>query len=100
MKVQDFGAGRRPRRRGAPVDWRTTSFSGNSMQRGAALRSRRSIRWRAVSRPMFKEWARSADDILWRRSKLGLHLSAEEQEALRQFMTPDAARGKRQRVRS
>ena len=26
-----------------------------------------------------REWARSADDVLWRRSKLGLHLSAEQQ---------------------
>jgi glycerol-3-phosphate dehydrogenase len=24
-----------------------------------------------------KEWAQSADDVLWRRSKLGLHVSAE-----------------------
>ena len=30
-----------------------------------------------------KEWARSSDDMLWRRSKLGLHLSVEEQQALR-----------------
>lgn len=33
-----------------------------------------------------KEWARTAGDILWRRSKLGLHMSAEEQEALREFI--------------
>ena len=26
-----------------------------------------------------REWARSADDALWRRSKLGLRLSPEEQ---------------------
>ncbi len=26
------------------------------------------------------EWARSADDILWRRSKLGLHLRSDEQQ--------------------
>ena len=30
-----------------------------------------------------EEWARSADDILWRRSKLGLHMTATEQAALR-----------------
>ncbi len=30
------------------------------------------------------EWARSADDILWRRSKLGLHMSNDEQDELRQ----------------
>jgi glycerol-3-phosphate dehydrogenase len=34
------------------------------------------------------EWARSADDILWRRSKLGLHMSRQEQDALRSYMTP------------
>lgn len=28
------------------------------------------------------EWARSVDDILWRRSKLGLHLSGAQKEAL------------------
>ena len=32
------------------------------------------------------EWVTSADDILWRRSKLGLHMSAEEQTALRAYM--------------
>lgn len=32
------------------------------------------------------EWAVSADDILWRRSKLGLHMRPEEQEALRVYM--------------
>ena len=32
-----------------------------------------------------KEWARSADDILWRRSKLGLHMSRDEQEALKTY---------------
>ncbi len=28
------------------------------------------------------EWARSADDVLWRRSKLGLHMSAEQRAAV------------------
>ncbi len=32
------------------------------------------------------EWATTAADILWRRSKLGLHLNAEEQKALKDFM--------------
>ena len=32
------------------------------------------------------EWVTSADDILWRRSKLGLHMSAEEQTAMRSYM--------------
>jgi glycerol-3-phosphate dehydrogenase len=30
-----------------------------------------------------KEWAETADDILWRRSKLGLHMSDADQAALR-----------------
>ena len=33
-----------------------------------------------------REFARSADDILWRRSKLGLRLSPEGTEALRAFV--------------
>jgi glycerol-3-phosphate dehydrogenase len=28
------------------------------------------------------EWARSADDVLWRRSKLGLHLTASQRAAV------------------
>ena len=32
------------------------------------------------------EWARCAEDILWRRSKLGLRMSAAEQQALCAFM--------------
>ena len=31
-----------------------------------------------------QEWAKSAEDILWRRSKLGLHLSAATQAALKE----------------
>jgi glycerol-3-phosphate dehydrogenase len=37
------------------------------------------------------EWVRSADDILWRRSKLGLHMSKQEQDALRSYMAPATA---------
>ncbi|WKN21439.1 glycerol-3-phosphate dehydrogenase [Azotobacter vinelandii] len=33
-----------------------------------------------------QEWAREAEDILWRRSKLGLFLSLEEQERLRAYL--------------
>jgi glycerol-3-phosphate dehydrogenase len=35
---------------------------------------------------MRHEWAQTADDILWRRTKLGIRLSAEETEALARFM--------------
>jgi glycerol-3-phosphate dehydrogenase len=32
------------------------------------------------------EWVQTVDDILWRRSKLGLHMKPEEVEALRNYM--------------
>ena len=35
---------------------------------------------------MDNEWARSAEDVLWRRSKLGLVLTAAEKAALAEFM--------------
>jgi glycerol-3-phosphate dehydrogenase len=41
---------------------------------------------------MTKEWAQSADDILWRRSKLGLRFSDAQRAELDRFMTrTDAA---------
>jgi glycerol-3-phosphate dehydrogenase len=36
---------------------------------------------------MQREWAESADDILWRRSKLGLRFSPEDTRRLTQFMS-------------
>lgn len=38
-----------------------------------------------------QEWARTADDILWRRTKLGLHFSAEEQARLARYLTERTA---------
>ena len=35
---------------------------------------------------MEREWAQTEDDVLWRRSKLGLGLSLEERERLARFM--------------
>jgi glycerol-3-phosphate dehydrogenase len=35
---------------------------------------------------MTKEWARTADDVLWRRSKLGLRFSDAQRDALDRFM--------------
>ena len=40
---------------------------------------------------MAHEWARTADDVLWRRSKLGLKLTATEKDALAQFMSQVSA---------
>jgi len=45
---------------------------------------------------MDEEWAETAEDVLWRRSALGLRLSANEREALGRFMAtrPHAPRQK------
>ena len=41
---------------------------------------------------MREEWAETADDVLWRRTKLGLHASREQTAALDQFMADQAGR--------
>lgn len=41
---------------------------------------------------MQHEWAETAEDVLWRRSKLGLHLDAAEQKRLADFMAQFMAR--------
>jgi glycerol-3-phosphate dehydrogenase len=40
---------------------------------------------------MTKEWARFPDDILWRRSKLGLSMAPEDKDALATFMATAVA---------
>jgi len=46
---------------------------------------RRSQRCRgSLSRP--NEWARTAEDVMWRRTKLGLRLTSAEAEDLARFM--------------
>jgi glycerol-3-phosphate dehydrogenase len=42
---------------------------------------------------MRHEWAETADDVLWRRSKLGLVLTREEREAVGRFMTNAVGQG-------
>jgi glycerol-3-phosphate dehydrogenase len=32
------------------------------------------------------EWARTADDVLWRRTKAGLHLAAREVDAVERYL--------------
>jgi glycerol-3-phosphate dehydrogenase len=48
----------------------------------------REVRWL-----MEREWARTAEDILWRRSKIGLRLNAGQIEALDQWMRACGAVG-------
>jgi glycerol-3-phosphate dehydrogenase len=45
---------------------------------------------REVRHLMQAEWARTAEDVLWRRSKLGLSISPEGQQALQRFMASAA----------
>jgi glycerol-3-phosphate dehydrogenase len=46
---------------------------------------------REVAYLIASEWARHADDVLWRRSKLGLRLTVEERQSLDDFMLAQAA---------
>ncbi|MGB3864471.1 MAG: glycerol-3-phosphate dehydrogenase C-terminal domain-containing protein, partial [Xanthobacteraceae bacterium] len=46
---------------------------------------------REVRHLMTREWARDADDVVWRRSKLGLRMSAAEIAALDAWMASAAA---------
>ena len=55
--------------------------------------SQREVEWLKAN-----EWVRSADDILWRRSKLGLHMSQDEQDALRAYMAPAPEAAERKRA--
>jgi glycerol-3-phosphate dehydrogenase len=41
---------------------------------------------REVDYLIAREWARTADDVLWRRSKLGLRVSAEDKARLTRYM--------------
>jgi glycerol-3-phosphate dehydrogenase len=43
---------------------------------------------------MEQEWAQTEEDVLWRRSKLGLLLSPEERERLARFMTVGVGAGR------
>jgi len=45
---------------------------------------------REVDYLMAREWARLADDVLWRRSKLGLRVSAEDKARLSRYMEQKA----------
>ncbi|MBD9513843.1 glycerol-3-phosphate dehydrogenase [Pseudomonas sp. PDM22] len=45
---------------------------------------------REVEYLVHEEWARDADDILWRRTKLGLFLNARQRERLEQFLSSES----------
>jgi len=46
---------------------------------------------REVDWLMQEEWARTADDVLWRRTKTGLHMSAEQRAAVAEYMARSRA---------
>jgi glycerol-3-phosphate dehydrogenase len=47
---------------------------------------------------MATEWAETADDMLWRRSKLGLHLTPQQAEELAAFMRAERSAAATQRT--
>jgi glycerol-3-phosphate dehydrogenase len=53
---------------------------------------------REVDYLMKEEWAETPDDILWRRSKLGLHLSTAEQSALQAYLNKEAGEKTRRKA--
>jgi glycerol-3-phosphate dehydrogenase len=46
---------------------------------------------REVDYLIAEEWARNADDIIWRRTKLGLKLSAEQRRKLNSYLMSQVA---------
>ena len=46
---------------------------------------------REVDYLMAQEWACSAEDVLWRRTKVGLHVNAMQKQALASYMADHAA---------
>ena len=46
----------------------------------------RGLTAREVTYLMEREWAQTADDVLWRRSKLGLRMSPEQVHRLSEWM--------------
>jgi len=67
------------RTRAMLADCRTMGDLGSHL--GADLYARE-VRWL-----IDEEWARTADDVLWRRSKLGLRFTSAERNALAEWMT-------------
>jgi glycerol-3-phosphate dehydrogenase len=55
----------------------------------------REVRWL-----IDEEWACTADDVLWRRSKLGLRLTGAERDALAEWMTSGVVSASRAPSRS
>ncbi|WP_099823319.1 glycerol-3-phosphate dehydrogenase [Oceaniglobus indicus] len=89
--LDDYWAGRLIRAYGTEArtvlgDARTADDLGQSF--GGTLREAE-VRWL-----MTREYARTADDVVWRRSKLGLRMSAEEIAALDAWMS-DVAPGEK-----
>jgi glycerol-3-phosphate dehydrogenase len=84
---------------GEPEAWRLVRAYGTRIDRvmGGARHRADIAPWfgplsaAEVRHLMKSEWARQPDDVLWRRSKLGLRLTAGDKDALAQFMAGSAA---------
>jgi len=56
------------------------------MERGLGRNFGGGLYQREVDYLVKNEWARDADDVLWRRTKCGLHMSAAEKTAVRNYL--------------
>lgn len=61
-------------------------ISGARTESDLGIRFGADLQAREVTYLMRHEWAQTADDILWRRSKLGLRVSPEDAQRLAEFM--------------
>jgi glycerol-3-phosphate dehydrogenase len=56
------------------------------MERGLGRNFGGGLYQREVDYLVKNEWARDADDVLWRRTKCGLHMSSAEKTAVRDYL--------------
>jgi glycerol-3-phosphate dehydrogenase len=61
-------------------------FAGTTRAEDLGLHFGASLYEREVRHLVDKEWAMTADDILWRRTKLGLRLTAGERHRLEEWL--------------
>ena len=78
----------RPRNASPPptAPWRKTSSGGATSANDLGTPFGHGLYEREVEHLIRNEWAVSADDILWRRTKLGLHMSEAERARLSEWL--------------
>ena len=85
-----FSTLRMPAASSGPMARGPTGFSTACVRCRIWAKASVSLSAREVDYLMKEEWAETPEDILWRRSKLGLHLSVAEQSALQAYLNKEA----------